>query len=266
MALDERIIHRQPLYWTAAVYRRRPNGSWYADGYLPTEKVTWATFLDRQMDVDRKAIASGTYVKLYPFYWDGKRWIRDYGFGRVAGSDAGGKGQAASRAGGSALSPLAPCDLQLASFSIGALERKSPLPVGRYWQDIFEKQARDWSEWVLPKLEAGTVKIVREEFFRADPLRSGEWLPDVLRPGTGEIRERSWFLFDVLSPVDWPATKLGFPTIATPDVKTSADTAINPPGPTPLEEIGDAVKGVTTPLIVLGSLFLGFKILQAFKK
>lgn len=240
MALAETIVRRQPLYWTAAIYRRRPGSAWYADGYMPTVKASWNKFLDRQMELDRQALASGTYVKIYPFYWDGSKWVRDFGDGRRVSGDA--------------------------AAIIGALERRSPLPVGRYWQDIFGKQARDWSDWVLPKLDDGSVKIVREEFFRADPLRSGEWLPDVLRPGPGVIPERSWFLFDVVRPVDWPATKLGFPTIATSDVKTSADTAVNPPGPSPLEEIGDAVKGVTTPLIVLGGLFLGFKVLQAFKK
>lgn len=120
------------------------------------------------------------------------------------------------------------------------LERRSPLPVGRYWQDIFQKQAVDWDNWVSPKLKDGSVAIVKLEHFREDPLHDGSWLPDIFDPNAGRIAARTWVLFDVLKSVDWPATKLGFPTIAG-NVQSSSETAQNPPGPSPVQEIGDAV-------------------------
>lgn len=239
MALDTRTVMTSPIYWTAAIYQYEPSRGYVFKGYMPTVRATRGAFLEREMRLQEST--PGKYTKTYPFYWDGRAWNREH---QTSGFKMGAE-------------PIA----------IGALERRSPLPPGRYWQDIFEKQARDWSAWVLPNIDAGTVKILKDEHFKADPLRDGSWLPDVLAPGSpGKIAERSWFLFEVLKPVDWPATKLGFPTIAHPEVKSSADTALNPPGPTPLDEIGEGLKDVLVPVATLGGLYLGIKLLLALRK
>lgn len=124
----------------------------------------------------------------------------------------------------------------------GKLQRQNPLPPGKYWQDIFEKQSEAWNNWVVEAQKSGSVEILKVERFKADPLHDGSWLPEVLQPdNAGTISARMWVLFKVIKPVDWPATKLGFPTFAD-DAVTSSDTATNPPGPSPVEEIGQAVQ------------------------
>lgn len=120
------------------------------------------------------------------------------------------------------------------------LQRKNPLPPGRYWQDIFARQANDWNAWLAPVLRSGDVTIERVEHFNADPLHDGSWLPGGASGDLNVIGDRTWVLFNVVNPVDWPATKLGFPTIAEKEVQSSADTATNPPGPTVAEEIAEA--------------------------
>lgn len=93
-----------------------------------------------------------------------------------------------------------------------AIERRNPLPVGRYWFDVVE---RDW-----PKADAWTAANranVKVERVDQTPKSSSS-------PAT------RWMLFRVTSPAPWD-TRLGFPTIATADVKQPSDTATNPPTP-----------------------------------
>lgn len=121
------------------------------------------------------------------------------------------------------------------------LQRKNPLPPGRYWQDIFARQANDWNAWLAPALRSSSVTIERVEHFNADPLHDGSWLPGGPSGDLNVIGDRTWVLFNVIKPVDWPAIKLGFPTIADKTVQSSSDTITSPPVPTITEEIGTAV-------------------------
>lgn len=226
-------LNIKPSWWTAAVYR----GGRFVK-YTPYFFGKWSDFVKT---TDQYGLYDSYHV--YPFFWDQGSWQRS-----LAVSGESGKGQAAS---------------------VGALERRSPLPPGRYWQDIFAAQAPDWNQWAQEHEANGSLKIVKFEYFRADPLRSGEWLPMALQPDSaGTIPARTWLLFDVLKPADWPATKLGFPTIVTDpaSVQSSADTASNPPGPSPLDEVEDAVKGALTPIAWgLGAL-LGLKLLWELRR
>lgn len=109
---------------------------------------------------------------------------------------------------------------------VGAIERRDPVPIGRYWVDITEDGSRPlvrhyFRQWL------GEVKdkitVVKEERYSAIP--------------SGIARD--WYLFDVVSPVSWPKGKgFGLPTIVqskenptAPKVETSKDTAIRPPEP-----------------------------------
>jgi hypothetical protein len=150
---------------------------------------------------------------------------------------------------------------------IAGIERKSPLPKGRYWQDIFEKQASDWNAWLAPNLQSGAVQIVKVERFKSNPLQDGSWLPEPLQPdNAGTIPARMWVLFDVVTPVAWPAVQLGFPTIADKGVTTSDDTAQNPPGPSIPEEIGTAAAGLVKPIVWGVAIALGLAVFSHTRK
>jgi len=148
-----------------------------------------------------------------------------------------------------------------------ALERRNPLPPGRYWQDIFAKQEPAWLKWWSHNAQpGGPVVVEKAEVYWADPLRSGEWLPDALKPANaGTIPDRRWFLFRVEQPVDWPAVDMGFPTIADETIQTSADTAENLPAPSPVEEIKEAAeqaaKSAATPILWLLAGYLAIKLI-----
>lgn len=106
------------------------------------------------------------------------------------------------------------------SLGVGAIERANPLPVGKYWVDVFDPQEAAFQAW-LRKNKASVVVRSTETF---EP--SGDY------PG------RAWRLFEVSSPVTWEGP--GFPTIAGPSVKTSADTADRPP---PEPDVIDKIEG-----------------------
>ncbi len=237
--LDQQAVEFQPQWWSTAIYKTVPGRGYVFDKYTPARYV-------KRFDQVSYEMQNYPYMRgylTYTFYWDpgAGRWMR-YGVGigpHVAGD-----------------------------MSVGALERKNPLPKGRYWTDVFDKQLAAWNAWAIANVESGKAKIVKAENFTADPLRSGEWLPSFLQPdNAGSIPARLWVLFDVLEPATWNAQQMGFyPTIATPDVKTSADTAQNPPGPSPLEEIEDAAVSAIKPLAWAAGAYLGLSLLLKLRK
>jgi len=235
MATNEIDLRTKPRYWTAAVWQKVPGRGLIFQGYMPAVNATWPKFLDRLMQLPRDR-------QTRSYHWDGRQWKLDHN--SVIGADL-----------------------------IGAIERRSPLPPGRYWQDIFNKQAPDWNAWVAAHASGSIgdtskdVVIEKVERFRRDPLRDGSWLPEILAPeNAGTIPDRMWVLFRVQRPVPWPATKLGFPTIAE-GVQSSADTAENPPGPTPGEELEDAAMRVVRPVLLFAGGLLAIKVLlSSFRK
>lgn len=97
----------------------------------------------------------------------------------------------------------------------GALERRSPLPVGRYWVDVPRDRFEAFNRWL--SMHATAVKVQATEA-RTDPMDEPF--------GPGEIPPVTWFLFRVLQPVAWEGP--GFPSIATDDVHSAEDTADRP--------------------------------------
>jgi len=90
-------------------------------------------------------------------------------------------------------------------FGLGAVERKNPLPAGRYWVDVFAKDSDAFGAWL--NSNKATVQVRTTEHFDSDPVRD-------------------WYLFEVSVPTPWQGP--GFPTIAGPHVTSSSDTAQRP--------------------------------------
>jgi hypothetical protein len=125
----------------------------------------------------------------------------------------------------------------LSPASVGALERRNPLPPGRYWVDVPDPKAAAFEAW---RSRNGASIIVE-----ATERREG----DV--PVT-------WTLFRTTAPVPWEGP--GIPTIATADVKSAEDTAQRPaPEPDPLTKIpnpADFVPSSRTIALAVGGVAL----------
>jgi hypothetical protein len=96
-----------------------------------------------------------------------------------------------------------------------AIERRNPLPVGRYWIDIFEFNSTAWKTWLSVAGDS-----VRVEVTESHPTTSQEGV---------DYPAREWFVFRVLRPVAWPKDAgLGLPTIADDSTSSSSDTVVRP--------------------------------------
>lgn len=93
-------------------------------------------------------------------------------------------------------------------IALGAVERQNPLPAGRYWIDIFDKDSDAFGAWLSSNKV--TVVVRATEHFESTPTRD-------------------WYLFEVKVPTPWNGP--GFPTVAAPNVTTSSDTAQRPDPP-----------------------------------
>jgi hypothetical protein len=118
------------------------------------------------------------------------------------------------------------------------LERRDPLPPGRYWIDTFDEKIDVFESWAS---SSGAVVDQREQF--AGP-RSSTSLPE---------KKGVWFLFHTSSPASFPQKDLGFPTIADSNVKTKADTVQRPETPTAFGMLSDFFSGDVAPLLVVGA-------------
>jgi hypothetical protein len=111
-------------------------------------------------------------------------------------------------------------------FALGDVERRNPLPVGRYWVDVFNSKEAAFREWL--QAHKADVRVLTTETF--EPV--------------GDYEGRVWRLFEVLSPVTWEGP--GLPTVADPGVKSSADTAQRPaPEKDPLDQIDPKISDLT---------------------
>lgn len=103
---------------------------------------------------------------------------------------------------------------------LGALERHNPLPIGKYWVDVFEQDSANFYDWLAAN--KGAVQVTSTESF----------------PSNGGGPAREWYLFKVSAPVSWNGP--GFPTIAEPNVQSSSDTSQRPdPEKDPLDKLDD---------------------------
>jgi hypothetical protein len=140
-----------------------------------------------------------------------------------------------------------------------AMQRKNPVPPGRYWVDQFntvgpydsatpQNGIDRFERWINQNKDK--VRLVRREKFNS--LFNG--------------KERAWYLFDVVAPVVWEKG-WGFPTIvqagATPSapmsVQTSEDTVQKPADEGALQPFVELFSDVKTVVVVVGLLWLYFQ-------
>lgn len=122
------------------------------------------------------------------------------------------------------------------------LQRQNPLPIGRYWQDIFASKWPSFHQWLKDNASKIHVEVTES---------TAKTAGDVLDSDGNEARE--FVIFTVKSPVTWDQKSWGFPTVATPDVKSSRDTVQRPdPEKDPLDKLADAVGDV--PFSLFGTI------------
>lgn len=120
------------------------------------------------------------------------------------------------------------------------LERRNPLPQGVYWQDVFEAKWPALDKWL--SANRATVRVRTVQRFEAN--------------AGGPARQ--FLVFEVSAPTPWPATELGFPTIAESGSITSEDTVQRPP-PEPdfIDTIKNPLGSVSSGLFWAGAAALG---------
>ena len=117
-----------------------------------------------------------------------------------------------------------------------AVVRTSPLPPGRYWVVVFERDALEWSLWT--RRYADRVKVRATQ-----GLDPGSVLENLL----GGNAPAEWVQFDVTEPVPWEGP--GFPN-SIPEgipVPTSWGEVVQAPEPEPTTE--ERLSSIGTTLI-----------------
>lgn len=109
------------------------------------------------------------------------------------------------------------------------IERKRPLPIGRYWVDVSARNRIAWDAWVKFNGEAQRAHgEVAQHFEAADGAES-----------------RDFYIFNTTEPTVWPDAELGFaPNVAGPEIKSYEDVIQKPPPAEPLDPfrgVGDAI-------------------------
>lgn len=90
-----------------------------------------------------------------------------------------------------------------------ALERRNPVPVGRYHAFISVEDAPRWSAWM--KEHKGKILVISTEAQTTtdnNPFFATTLFGDTIKEHAGD-----WVLFDVKEPVPW--VNIGLPTIVT---------------------------------------------------
>lgn len=105
------------------------------------------------------------------------------------------------------------------------MERRDPVPVGRYWVYIDESEVSRWQAWVASSASQVQVLVTEAQ------QKVSSWIPavfvtrwdlDIVQSTVGY-----WVLFDVLSPVKWVG--FGYPTrVIDPKVKSATDVSTAP--------------------------------------
>ena len=134
-----------------------------------------------------------------------------------------------------------------------AVERRDPLPPGRYWIYVLEDELEDWDEWARD--HSGAVHVVASE--RQTTL--SPYTPAVMatRPDGSIIMDAAgaWILFDVMAPTPWVG--FGFPTIVTDPTITRSEQIVQAPAPDPddqlAKDVWDEVKGL---VLLAGGIYL----------
>ena len=132
-----------------------------------------------------------------------------------------------------------------------AMMRQNPLPIGDYWDDVFAKDWTTFHAWLAKNKSTVQVKTTESTWVTTtDPPVDAQGDP-----------AREWYLFHVSGPTKWEGP--GFPTIATSDIKSSADTVQRPPPEMdPLDKLSAGLSGLgsvggTAAKIGVGVLVVG---------
>lgn len=100
------------------------------------------------------------------------------------------------------------------------VERRQPLPVGRYWLDLRPGTLDTFRLWA-----ASNPKRINPELFEAH----------------GGV---TFAIFRIIQPTRFDQRTFGFPTIAPTSVQHAADTAQRPPAPTITTTIDDTLSNI----------------------
>jgi hypothetical protein len=124
------------------------------------------------------------------------------------------------------------------------IERRRPLPAGRYWLDVVPLFKTKWEIWRNAMSTVDSVKIEHTEHFDAVEAQSNPF-------GDGPVPaapERDFVIFSLTNAnVAWGLIGLPSPTIAPATVTSSADTAdVPPPPPTIGEQLQAAASNLGT--------------------
>ena len=118
-----------------------------------------------------------------------------------------------------------------------ALERRNPLPVGRYAVSIQKRFVPEFTRFLGI---VGRGIYLRQESYSVDPFTKQATIN---------------YLFDVLNPlIPWDSTKYGYPTIATGITELSQID--NVPGYSLMNELPEGTTDWFKPLLVLAALYL----------
>lgn len=145
----------------------------------------------------------------------------------------------------------------------GVMERRDPLPAGRYWVYIDEGETDRWQAWV--KASGGKVRTVTTEA----QLHLPSWVPAVFatRWDLSIIQSVKgyWIMFDVLEPVKWVG--FGYPTTVVDPTVNSATDVVTAPAPGPeWNPIGDFLGDARQLLLIGVAAYVGIQVLQLVRR
>lgn len=113
-------------------------------------------------------------------------------------------------------------------YTTGMLEKRDPLPLGRYWLDVYDFDT--WNEWLAAH---GKPLIVPDLGINVPQSVIVDKTTDIPADEANGYPEGSWVLFRVVDhPTPWGndmAKKLGWPDIAGPEIQGIEDTVQRPP-------------------------------------
>lgn len=116
------------------------------------------------------------------------------------------------------------------------LERRNPLPVGRYWIDVVSTKSEEFTGYLVAMGDRVHVEVT-------------------------EAGEPLFYIFSVKTPIPWFPVNFGFPTVAPASIKSKADTVSRPDLPKDgADQIDDAIKSVAgsgSRLLEVGALIAG---------
>lgn len=126
------------------------------------------------------------------------------------------------------------------------------LPTGRYWVTAF-----------------GDKQAILDAYFK-DQSKNVHVETTENIDSTSDFPDGSFYIFNVSTPVSWPATQVGFPTIAPQNIHTLADTSSRPPvPPSTTKEVEDAIETAKKALASFVTVaeygiaaFVGFKLFE----